>query len=346
MLDFLGIVMARAGSERLPGKVLADINGRPLLAGLLERVRPLAGSNGKIVVLTTTAPADNPIEVIAKKTGLECYRHEHPTGLNDVTGAIAGVVAKNPAKLIMRILGDCPFLAIELVERAKQVLWQTRREVFLWHIPPTVWPVYGSREFPMSNAAWEKIIARAAGDEREHPDLYFNRHRESFSIVYHDPPPEVYFRHPYRLRLEVDWPEDVELVQAVDRLGPGLVAPLPDIIRWLDKHDKIAALNRQRVEKTGPVVSYNPDLQRQWYKLMNAAEIITWDNKIIKPLDEKRAGQICCRYCGQVLGWGWLGSLYLRANYGGHHINQGRIKCLNCGGVRVWQRESGCGDTS
>jgi hypothetical protein len=191
----------------------------------------------------------------------------------------------------------------------------------------------------MSALAWRKIAAGARGEEREHPDLYLNRHRAMFSIVYHDPPPQVYYRHPQRMRLEVDWPEDLALIRAIAERGPGMLAPLEEVIRWLDRHDDVAALNRGRVEKTGPVVSYSPDLQRDWYKLAQGQPIYTWDNDWVAPSNYGSgplANNINCETCGALLGWGIDGKIELRET--GTLVEAGRVKCGNCKAVRVWRR--------
>ena len=54
------IIQARMSSSRLAGKVLAPVEGRPLLQYLLERVRRSSGID-EIVVATSVASDDDPI---------------------------------------------------------------------------------------------------------------------------------------------------------------------------------------------------------------------------------------------------------------------------------------------
>ena len=51
------IVQARMGSTRLPGKTLADVAGKPMLARLVERARRIPGVE-RVIVATTEKPAD------------------------------------------------------------------------------------------------------------------------------------------------------------------------------------------------------------------------------------------------------------------------------------------------
>ena len=54
-LNTIAIIQARIASSRLPGKVLLDIAGEPMLARVVERTRRATDSGG-VVVATTTDP--------------------------------------------------------------------------------------------------------------------------------------------------------------------------------------------------------------------------------------------------------------------------------------------------
>src|SRR5581483_3025286 len=56
------VVQARVSSRRLPGKVLADLVGAPLLARLLERLALVRGTS--VAVATSTDRTDDPIAAL------------------------------------------------------------------------------------------------------------------------------------------------------------------------------------------------------------------------------------------------------------------------------------------
>jgi spore coat polysaccharide biosynthesis protein SpsF len=100
------------GSSRLPGKVLADLAGQPMLAFMLERLRPL-GDHGdlKIVVATSTAAADDPVAAVAQAAGVAIVRgSEH-----DVLARFQAVLAEHPADDVVRLTGDCPLVDPQIV---------------------------------------------------------------------------------------------------------------------------------------------------------------------------------------------------------------------------------------
>lgn len=105
------IVQARMGSTRLPGKVLAPVLGRPLLAYQLERlgrVRAVA----TIVVATTNLPADDVIASLCSALGVQVFRgSEH-----DVLSRFAGASAEVVADIIVRSTADCPLIDPTLVD--------------------------------------------------------------------------------------------------------------------------------------------------------------------------------------------------------------------------------------
>lgn len=69
----LCIIQARMGSSRLPGKVLIEVAGLPILGQVVHRLKPAKKIN-KIVVATTTNPEDDTIEAYCRQNGIEIYR--------------------------------------------------------------------------------------------------------------------------------------------------------------------------------------------------------------------------------------------------------------------------------
>jgi len=58
---------ARMTSKRLPGKVLADVAGRPMLERILTRLRE---AGPEVIVATTAEPDDAPIVELAQRMGV------------------------------------------------------------------------------------------------------------------------------------------------------------------------------------------------------------------------------------------------------------------------------------
>jgi len=101
----VGIVQARMGSTRLPGKVLADIGGAPLLERLLRRLERCERLDG-VVVATSVNPADDPVETLGRRLGFGVHRGDEA----DVLGRVLGAAEAAGADVVVRITGDCPLI--------------------------------------------------------------------------------------------------------------------------------------------------------------------------------------------------------------------------------------------
>lgn len=99
-------------SRRLPGKVLEEVGGRPLLAYLLERLEHSRGSL-TIVVATSLDPTDDPIASYCKEYGIRCFRGS----LEDVAGRFVDLIKEYSFDAFVRISGDSPLLDQELVDK-------------------------------------------------------------------------------------------------------------------------------------------------------------------------------------------------------------------------------------
>jgi spore coat polysaccharide biosynthesis protein SpsF len=92
-------------STRLPGKVLQDLAGRPMLERQLERLRHSRHID-EIVLAVTTNPDDDPLVVLADRLGLRWYRGSE----DDVLDRYAGAAREARAELVVRITSDCPLI--------------------------------------------------------------------------------------------------------------------------------------------------------------------------------------------------------------------------------------------
>ena len=66
------IIQARMGSERLPGKVLLPLAGRPMLWHVVARARAVRGLE-EVVVATSLRSEDDPIRSMCEENGIRVF---------------------------------------------------------------------------------------------------------------------------------------------------------------------------------------------------------------------------------------------------------------------------------
>jgi spore coat polysaccharide biosynthesis protein SpsF len=108
----IAVVQARMSSSRLPGKVLKEINNRPMISLQLERL-----SRSKlveeIIVATSTDKSDDVLERSLKSEGVTVFRGS----LEDVNQRFFELCKTKPIGPTVRITADCPLLDHELVDQ-------------------------------------------------------------------------------------------------------------------------------------------------------------------------------------------------------------------------------------
>lgn len=113
----LAILQARMGSSRLPGKVLLDLAGKPMLQRVIERVRRALTAND-LLVATTTDPADDPIAAFCAAQGIACYRGS----THDVLDRYYQAARPLQPQVIIRITADCPLIDPALIDQTVQLM--------------------------------------------------------------------------------------------------------------------------------------------------------------------------------------------------------------------------------
>lgn len=114
---FIVIVPARRNSSRLPGKMLADIGGRPMVVRVAQRAR-LSGAR-QVVVATD----DREIAQAVQSAGIDCRMTspEHPTGTDRLSEA-ARLLALGPEEIVVNVQGDEPLIDPAIVAAVAQAL--------------------------------------------------------------------------------------------------------------------------------------------------------------------------------------------------------------------------------
>ena len=114
----LAVVQARAGSSRLPGKVLLPLGGTPVLGWVVRAARAAAGVDG-VVVATSDHPGDDAVADLARELGVPVVRGSE----DDVLSRFLLAVDEHPCDAVVRLTADCPLLDPELIG-AVVALWR------------------------------------------------------------------------------------------------------------------------------------------------------------------------------------------------------------------------------
>jgi len=240
----IAIVQARMGSTRLPGKVLADIAGVPMLVRTVERAR-LAKAVHHTMVATTTDPADGAIEALCSARGYGVYRGS----VNDVLDRYYRAALQASADVIVRLTADCPLLDPALVDLTVRA--------FLEAQPPAdlvVNRLPGARTYPIG---LDVEVVSFAALERAWREAVEPNQREHVLPFLYDPPGRFRVlrldaeRDYGDLRWTVDTPEDLEFVRrVVERLGERSDFGWRDILELVQAEPALAQINAQVRHKT------------------------------------------------------------------------------------------------
>jgi len=92
-------------STRLPGKVLMDVAGQPMLAQQLRRLKQCTLVDD-IVVATTTNATDDPVAGLAHREQVGCFRGSE----QDVLARYVGAAREARADVVVRVTADCPLI--------------------------------------------------------------------------------------------------------------------------------------------------------------------------------------------------------------------------------------------
>lgn len=200
----VAVITARLSSQRLPGKVLRSLQGRPLLAHVVDRLRSVERID-QILVATSLEPTDDAVAAFAESAGLICRRGS----LADVLARVRDAATAQQADAILRISGDSPLIDPQLIRRAIDLFGCGGADI-VTNVSPRSFPKGQSVEI-LSSAALERLAREASeAEDREHVTKFAYAHPEGYIIrnfSAKNPRPE--------LQLSVDTPADLQRASAL-----------------------------------------------------------------------------------------------------------------------------------
>jgi spore coat polysaccharide biosynthesis protein SpsF len=233
------VTQARMTSTRLPGKVLIEVGGRPLLDLHLDR---LLASGHDVVVATTVNATDDPIVSLARNRGIEVFRGSE----SDVLSRYAGAIREFSLDTVVRVTSDCPLIDGALVADGITAYADAGDpDVYVSNAIPRSMPRGMDFEVFGGAALLEADALAGSGPQREHvtPYLYENVNGRTTVVSLSWPEDKSAYR------VTLDTPDDLELIRVLIEEYDAGSLDCAGIIAVLDSHPELVAINAHVEQK-------------------------------------------------------------------------------------------------
>ena len=231
------------GSSRLPNKIMAEINGNPMIYWILERIKKSKLIDEIIIATTITKRDDLFCEWIRNKTSYKLYRGSE----NDVLERYYKSAKKYSADIIVRITADDPLKDYKVIDRAIKIIINNTN---LDYCSNTIIPTYpeGLDVEVMNFTALEKSHFNAVLEsEREHVTAFITNNPDIFSIKN--------FKYKVDLskwRWTVDKPRDLDFIKIIyKKFEKNPLVDFEKIIEFLNCNPEYLKINEGTIRMEG-----------------------------------------------------------------------------------------------
>lgn len=246
----VAIIQARMDSTRLPGKVLMEIEEKPMLWHIINRLGRVKIID-KIVVATTINPKDQPIIDFCIQNNVGYFRGSE----EDVLERFYLTSKQFNASVVIRLTADCPLIDPDLISIVLCQFFEQKLDYIavatgagaanknVNHYPD------GLDCEVFTSKALHKAYKKAYDPrEREHATMYIWKRSNIFRTGLVESSQDY-----SNLRFVVDYPEDLRFVRSVySRLYPAKPDfSLDDIMSLLQSNPDILAINNQKIGQEG-----------------------------------------------------------------------------------------------
>lgn len=216
----VAIIQARMGSSRLPGKVLKQLMGKPILTHVVTRVQA-AQLIDEVVVATSTLAADDVIEEFCQQNGWHCIRGSE----TDVLSRYVVATLASQADIVIRVTSDCPLFSPLVLDAMLDQFDPANMDYMSTNFPARSFPVGLDCEVMRADVLLQAAEATADPYDREHVTPYIYGNPTLFSV------------HGYAcdhdlqdIRITLDTQEDYDRLIALTAAHPELAEPEQDVL--------------------------------------------------------------------------------------------------------------------
>lgn len=243
-MKILCIIQARMGSERLPGKVMRDVLGVPMIKYTLDR----AGKSryiDEVVLATSEKSSEEPLVSYLVENNYKVFRGSE----NDVLKRYIDAANQYGGDIIVRVTGDCPLIDPVMLDHVI-TCYLTNNYDYVGIDTLNKKYIRGLDVEVFSKQCLDKVYSIVKDEKenspyKEHVTYYMYKHPEEFSV--HQIQAAPFHHKDYRLC--VDTKEDFEVITKVYEHFKDKYIPIEKVITYLDEHPELAFLNRDIVQK-------------------------------------------------------------------------------------------------
>ncbi|NQT33346.1 MAG: NTP transferase domain-containing protein [Candidatus Omnitrophica bacterium] len=274
MSKIIGVITARMGSTRLPGKVMKELCGKPVFTHHVERMKEVNGIS-EIYLATSKDNKNEPLINECKKLGVKHYRGSE----EDILQRHIGILEQENADAALRVTCDMPLFDTGSLNEFVKIFEQEYCD-YIYVANMTM--IQGTVGELISRKAMEKMHKKYKGPAISQP---IKEHMGEYKTLGVDIPQEL-CRPEYRLTL--DYPEDLEVIRFIyGELYSGEPVSLSEVYKLLDDNPQVANINRDVKVKGN--VKYGSDLlDAPEYSIMRSGDkyVVLDANKTNVPVDE------------------------------------------------------------
>lgn len=229
------IIQARLGSTRLPKKVLRDLNGKPLIAQIINRLT-YCNNLDNIILATTTSKVDDELVDWCKNNDIMVFRGDE----NNVLKRYYDAATEFKSDIIVRITADDPFKDPHVIDSVIKLLLDNNLDFAYNNCPPS-FPEGLDTEVFTYKAIKQAANANTTDFEKEHVTQYFYHNPQIFKSKNYS-----FAKNVSHIRLTIDTEQDFVLAeQLYQRLTSNQgIFYLQDILALIQKEPELLEINK------------------------------------------------------------------------------------------------------
>lgn len=242
------IIQARMRSTRLPGKVLKELAGRPMIEHVIKRVSDSVTLDS-VVVATTEDSSDDRLAGLCERMNIPIFRGS----TEDVLDRYFRAASMFNADVIVRVTGDCPLIDPAVVDEVVHH-YRSNQFDYVSNTNPPTYPDGLDTEvfsFETLSKAWKEA---GLSSEREHVTPFIRKRPDKFKLGNVENDEDL-----SRLRWTVDTYEDFSFVERVVGLVEREDFGMNDVLAVISRNPEIPAINAMYRRDEGYLRSLQAD---------------------------------------------------------------------------------------